>query len=220
VQGYLRTLLSPDVGLTPAEEHEFLAGADRNAERLKRLIEDLLFAARIEGSGPLVSTEPIGIAGLLERVVADAGAGRERVILAVPEMLPLIESSDEDVYRIVSNLVDNALKYSPIESSVTVSAHSDQGGVTIRVRDSGPGIREEERGQIFERFYQVDQSTTRRVGGAGMGLYICRRAVERLGGRVWLDRSGEMGSVFAVWLPIDPPRELAAEPPALVAAPA
>jgi signal transduction histidine kinase len=218
VQGYLRTLLAPEVGLSSTEEHEFLASADRNAERLKQLIEDLLFASRVEASGALLSTGSIGVAGLLDRVVADVGVGRERLVVTVTDMLPSIESSDEDVYRIVRNLVDNALKYSPIESPVMVSAHVESGGVTIRVRDSGPGIRPDERDRIFDRFYQVDQSATRRVGGTGMGLYICRRAAERLGGRVWLDRSGETGSVFAVWLPVDPPREPAGEPDALVPA--
>jgi signal transduction histidine kinase len=211
VRGYLRTLLSPGVAVTPAEQHEFLTGADRNAERLERLIEDLLFASRVEASGPLLSTESIGIAGLLDRVVAGAGAGGERVIVAVPKMLPVIESCEEDVYRIVRNLADNALKYSSIECPVTVSAHAEAGGITIRVRDSGPGILPEQQVRIFERFYQVDQSITRRVGGAGMGLYICRRAAERLGGRVWLERSDESGSLFAIWLPLEPPRLLSGD---------
>jgi signal transduction histidine kinase len=69
------------------------------------------------------------------------------------------------------------------------------------VRDRGPGIEPDQRDRIFDRFYQVDQSDTRRVGGVGMGLYICRRAAERLGGRIWLETSDASGSVFAVRLP-------------------
>jgi signal transduction histidine kinase len=69
------------------------------------------------------------------------------------------------------------------------------------VRDRGPGIEPDQRDRIFDRFYQVDQSDTRRVGGVGMGLYICRRAAERLGGRIWLEESDASGSVFAVRLP-------------------
>jgi signal transduction histidine kinase len=205
VQGYLRTLIAPGVALTRKEEEEFLRSADRNAERLKRLIEDLLFASRVEASGPLRAAAPIGIAGLLERIVSETGDGSQRIVLSVSELLPPVESCEEDVYRIVRNLVDNALKYSPIDAAVTVSARAEGEGVTIRVRDSGCGVDPEEQQRIFERFYQVDQSITRRVGGAGMGLYICRRAAEQLGGRVWLDRSDASGSVFAVWLPIDRP---------------
>jgi signal transduction histidine kinase len=69
------------------------------------------------------------------------------------------------------------------------------------VRDRGPGIEPDQRDRIFDRFYQVDQSDTRRVGGVGMGRYICRRAAERLGGRIWLEKSDASGSVFAVRLP-------------------
>ncbi len=216
VQGYIRTLLSPNVVATTTERQEFLVSADRNAERLKRLIEDLLFASRVETSQPIRATDSIGVAGLLERVVVDSGQDRARIVVSVPDLVPPIESRDEDVYRIVRNLVDNALKYSPVGSPVSVSARAEGGGVTIRVRDQGPGVDPAERERIFDRFYQVDQSSTRRVGGAGMGLYICRRAAERLGGRVWLDRSTESGTVFAVWLPVDPPVDETAETPRLV----
>jgi signal transduction histidine kinase len=209
VQGYLKTLLRPGVTLAPEEQHEFLSSADRNSERLKRLIEDLLYASRIESSGS--TDEPprdvIGLADLIDRVVGDeVPDGRhERVIVALPSDLPTIRSREEDVYRIVRNLVENALKYSLVP--VTVSARVEGAGVTIRVQDGGPGIEPHERGRIFDRFYQVDQSTTRRVGGTGMGLYICRRAAECVGARVWLERSDPSGSVFALWLPIDPSLE-------------
>ena len=127
--------------------------------------------------------------------------------MSFPEHLPPIRTREEDVYRVIGNLIDNALKYSPPESTVTVRGRIDGAGVRISVRDRGPGIVPEERERIFERFYQVDQSLTRRVGGAGMGLYICRKAAEGLGGRVWLQRSDPTGSVFSVWLPLEPPVE-------------
>jgi signal transduction histidine kinase len=148
-------------------------------------------------------------------VVAETGIARDRVVLSVSDLLPEIHSSDEDIYRIVRNLVDNGLKYSPADAVVTVSAREEGGGVAIRIRDRGAGIGPDEQQRIFDRFYQVDQSMTRRVGGAGMGLYICRRAAERLGGRVWLDRSTSSGSVFALWLPIDPPADASVGPQVL-----
>ncbi|HEX6580502.1 MAG TPA: ATP-binding protein, partial [Actinomycetota bacterium] len=84
---------------------------------------------------------------------------------------------------------------------VTVSVGVGADDVVIRVRDRGSGIDPDQRDRIFDRFYQVDQSATRQVGGVGMGLYICQRAAERLGARIWLDRSDASGSVFAVRLP-------------------
>ncbi len=205
VQGFVKTLLRQDMRFTPVEQEEFLVAADRNAERLQRLIEDLLFASRLESSEPQhKSVDVIGLAGLIHRLVEDEARGdrRRRIDVVIPDAVPSIRSNGEDVYRILRNLVDNALKYSPEDQPVTISAAVDAAGVIVRVHDRGPGIGPGERDRIFDRFYQVDQSTTRRVGGVGMGLYICRRIAERLGARIWLDRSDASGSVFAVWLPL------------------
>jgi signal transduction histidine kinase len=208
VQGYVKTLLRGDIAVPAKEQREFLQHADRHAERLKHLIEDLLFASRVESSGAAGWTS-VGIAGLVERVVDDRALELDprRIVLSFPGHLPPIRSREEDVYRVIGNLIDNALKYSPSESTVAVRGRIDGAGVRISVHDRGPGIAPEERERIFERFYQVDQSLTRRVGGAGMGLYICRKAAEGLGGRVWLQRSDPTGSVFSVWLPLEPPVE-------------
>jgi signal transduction histidine kinase len=200
----VKTLLRRDVRFTPAEQHEFLVAADRHTERLKRLIEDILFASRVESDESLSRpTQEIGLAGLITRLVEDEayGEGRERIDVVISDMVPPVLGTEEDVYRIVRNLIDNALKYSPADQRVTVTVGVDADDVVVRVRDRGPGIAPEQRDRIFDRFYQVDQSDTRRVGGVGMGLYICRRAAERLGARLWLDRSDASGSVFAVRLP-------------------
>jgi signal transduction histidine kinase len=204
VQGFVKTLLRPDVRFTPAEQHEFLLAADRHTERLKRLIEDILFASRVESDEPLSRPmQEIGLAGLITRLVEDESYvdGRERIDVVISDTAPPVLGIEEDVYRILRNLIDNALKYSPANERVTVTVGADGDAVVVRVRDRGPGIAPDQRGRIFDRFYQVDQSDTRRVGGVGMGLYICRRAAERLGARIWLERSDASGSVFAVRLP-------------------
>jgi signal transduction histidine kinase len=204
VQGFVKTLLRRDVHLTPKEREEFLLAADRHSERLKRLIEDILFASRVESDEPPSrSTQEIGLAGLISRVVEDEAHedGGERIDVVISDRVPPVLGVEEDVYRIVRNLIDNALKYSPENQRVTVTVGVDADDVLVRVQDRGPGIDPDKRDRIFDRFYQVDQSDTRRVGGVGMGLYICRRAAERLGARIWLDRSDASGSVFAVRLP-------------------
>ena len=204
VQGFVKTLLRRDVHLTPKEQEEFLLAADRHSERLKRLIEDILFASRVESDEPPSrSTQEIGLAGLISRVVEDEAHedGRERIDVVISDTVPPVLGNEEDVYRIVRNLIDNALKYSAENQRVTVTVGVDADDVVVRVQDRGPGIDPDQRDRIFDRFYQVDQSDTRQVGGVGMGLYICRRAAERLGARIWLDRSDASGSVFAVRLP-------------------
>jgi two-component system, OmpR family, phosphate regulon sensor histidine kinase PhoR len=207
VQGYVKTLLNPAVSLSSDERQEFLSSADRQAERLKVLIEDLLFTSHLETAEPRVAPESLPLAELIDRIVRDrAGPDRiERIALAVPHDLPVVRTREEDVSRLIGNLVDNALKYSPPEASVRVQTQLESVGVRVSVRDEGPGIPPDEQERIFDRFYQVDHGPTRRVGGAGMGLYICKRAAEALGARVWLERSGPNGSTFCAWLPFDVP---------------
>jgi signal transduction histidine kinase len=206
VQGYVKTLLRPDLELSTTERREFLERADQQSERLRRLIEDLLFASRIEASRPVATSDNVGIAGVIQRLLDERGlhVDPRRFVLNLDPFLPTIRTSEEQLFRILSNLVDNALKYSSPGSSITVSACPQGEGVLILVQDQGPGIPREEQERIFERFYQIDQSSTRRVGGAGMGLYICRKAAESLGGRLWLERSDANGSVFSLWLPFGP----------------
>jgi signal transduction histidine kinase len=207
VKGYLKTLLGP-VQTPEAEQREFLERADRATDRLQRLIEDLLFASRVESSSPRSTPEVVSLERIVGQLVEERRAGPDdpgRLDVRVPVDLPTIRTQEEHVCRIVGNLIDNALKYSPPAERVMVDCHEEAGGVRITVRDRGPGIPAGEQGRIFERFYQVDQSLTRPVGGAGMGLYICRRAAELLGGHVWLERSDPNGSTFCAWLPVEPP---------------
>jgi len=204
VKGYLRTLMTPQIELSDADRRDFLQRAGRAADRLQSMIEDLLFASRVEASGPGVAKDVVSVHGLIDRIVDERAATLEepgRLAVVGKRGRWAIRTDEEQLSRIIGNLVDNALKYS--SATVRVSAEEDDGGVRVSVEDEGPGIPKEEQGRIFERFYQVDQSLTRLVGGAGMGLYICRKAAESLGGRVWLERSNATGSVFRLWVPFD-----------------
>ena len=116
------------------------------------------------------------------------------------------------VAQVVSNLVGNARKYAPAGTTVTVRARQGRTSTDVLVADQGPGIPREARERIFERFYQVDQSSTRPAGGIGLGLYLCRRLAATIGAEVALVRSGPDGSVFAV-------RGLETSPPAAAGSP-
>jgi signal transduction histidine kinase len=212
VQGYLKTLLHADRPFSTEEREEFLQRAESQAERLRLLIEDLLFAGTLDGAASPARTV-VDVEELIQRVVGDAGwdVTPSRVALLIQSDLPAVDTAQEHVYRIVRNLLENALKYSPCDRTVTLSATTHDGGVCISVQDEGPGIEHGEQEKIFDRFYQVDQSSTRMIGGAGMGLYICRQAAQAVGGRVWLDRSDATGSTFCLWLPLARTQEPSAE---------
>jgi signal transduction histidine kinase len=203
IQGYVKTMLAGGDGVSERERVEFLAAADRAGERLRSLIEDLMFTSRIETPIPSNRMGPVGLAGLVGRVVEDRleDLPPGRIVLRFPPSVPPVWSNEEGVRRIVSNLLDNALKNSPADTPVTVSAETEGDGVRVSFRDHGDGIPASERERIFDRFYQVDYGLTRSNGGVGLGLHISRRTAESLGGRVWLDQS-DSGSAFCLWLPV------------------
>ena len=202
ILGYAKTLLRPNVSFSQEEERQFLETIERQGERLRLLIEDLLEVSRLESTEvrPVISTVSLPH---LARQIVDEGRHRSDHILDLDfeEGMPLIKTDEGKVYEIISNLLDNALKYSPPESRVTVLGVRHSDGVLVSVTDEGRGIPEELHDKVFERFYQVDQSSTRAVGGTGLGLYICRKMTEVIGGRLWLERSDHMGSVFCLWIP-------------------
>jgi signal transduction histidine kinase len=207
VKGYLRTLLGP-IDLPASDQRDFLERADRATDRLHRLIEDLLFASSVESSRARHTSEVVSPSTMIEQLVDERRPGPldgGRIDASVEPDLPPMRTYEEHVCRIVGNLLDNALKYSPPAERVTIACRQEGDGVLFSVGDRGPGIPPTEQDRVFDRFYQVDQSLTRPVGGTGMGLYIARRAAEVLGGRVWLERSGANGSTFCAWLPIEAP---------------
>ncbi|MEA2452498.1 MAG: hypothetical protein QOG04_1208 [Actinomycetota bacterium] len=204
IRGYVKTMLRPDVEFDAADTKSFLETIDRQSNRLHRLIEDLLAVSRIESETDSSTLTMLSLKPLAEEVADElrTKAGAHTIEVTISDDLPSVHSDAGKVHQIVSNLVDNALKYSPDGGTVSVGAVPSGGGVTISVSDEGPGVPADLRDKIFDRFYQVDQSATRQVGGAGLGLYISRRMAEAIGGRVWLEKSDEEGSTFSLWIPL------------------
>jgi signal transduction histidine kinase len=206
IQGYVKTLLREDVSFDGEQQRSFLETIERQGTRLHRLIEDLLVVARIEEQQVAPELDVVNVPELGARVVEElrSRASSWNIELELDASLPTVKTDEGKVHQILSNLVDNALKYSEPGSTVRVAAAVDGEGVGITVHDQGAGVPLELQDKVFDRFYQVDQSSTRRVGGAGLGLYICRRLAEAVGGRVWLERSNAEGSVFGLWVPLKP----------------
>ena len=128
----------------------------------------------------------------------------ERVSLeleAPPEIGPASASGDR-LHQVLVNLIDNAVKYSPGGGAVTVALEEADGRVRLSVADEGLGIAPGDQGAIFEKFYRVDPSLTHSPGGTGLGLYICRELVERMGGRIDVRSELGAGSTFVVELPV------------------
>jgi signal transduction histidine kinase len=215
----LRTPLSAIVGYTglleegiggelSSTQHDYLASVRRSAEHLIRLIEQVITFARLEGDHERVDVGPVDLARLaldvatLTRPMADKK--RLAFSVAVPEALDPFESDEKKLAQILINLVTNAIKYTD-GGEVHLAVDVVEEEVVLQVRDTGRGIPPEKVAEIFEPFRQLDQPTTRRVGGAGIGLSIVKNLTRLLGGEVGVaSRPGE-GSTFTVRLPMGPP---------------
>ena len=204
VLGSIQTIRRLGDRLTAPDTDELLDAALGEGARLRRLIEDLLLIAAVEHRTMQGQRSDVDVAALLRQVrvqfstVEDAG---RMVVTTAPEVGAL--STDEDkLYRVLTNLVENALKYAP-DGAIEVAARRGPSGTTFTVTDHGPGIPPADRERVFERFVQLDQSSTRRRGGTGLGLHLCRNVVTLLGGTLLVrDRGdGTTGSVFELTMP-------------------
>ena len=174
------------------------------AERLARIVDEILAASR--AASPIESEpaareafDPIPVA---RAVVEDATARTGRTItLAAVEEAPTASGSPDDLRRVLDNLVDNAAKYSAAETAISVQVRNGGDTVRIAVSDEGPGIPRDEQDRIFERFYRLDPGMATGVGGTGLGLYIARRLVERMGGRLTVTSEPGAGATFVTELP-------------------
>jgi two-component system OmpR family sensor kinase len=190
-----------------ADYRETLAIVEQQAARLSRIVEDMFTLARADAGNYPVRREDMYLDEVVGEVVRAArvlAAARDVGIeLRAPEGIPF--TGDEDlIRRLVVNLLDNAVRYSPAGSTVRVQVDTAQDGHTIVVQDAGPGILPEDQGQIFERFYRVDRARTRRVtdAGAGLGLALARWIARLHGGDLVLTRSSAGGSTFTATLPV------------------
>ncbi|HYF11958.1 MAG TPA: HAMP domain-containing sensor histidine kinase, partial [Actinomycetota bacterium] len=148
---------------------------------------------------------------LVREVVESLGTEANRVHVDIGGELPILTTDRQLLSRVLQNLVDNAIKYSPDGSPCELAATHDGDDILFSVRDYGIGIEQEDQDRIFERFYQVDSSSTRSFRGSGLGLSLVREVLEKLGGTIEVDSSPGEGSRFTVRLPIQHPRLYAAD---------
>lgn len=212
IHGFIKTLRRSDVTVPPHEREEFLAIIDQQAERLGRLVEDLLVTARIDSGVLDVRLDSVDVAQVLEETVHEFGPAGGRVQLAVDPGLPPAVTDGQYLGRIARNLIANALKFSPDDAPVLVTAAVDGGRLRLDVSDQGPGVSPEELPEIFERFHQVGGSLRRRGEGLGLGLYITKHLVEGMKGTIEVCSSPGRGTTFQVRLPMAPAEGTAAHP--------
>jgi PAS domain S-box-containing protein len=214
--GGTQVLLSRGERLDPATRQDLLVTVAGEAERLQRMIENLLVMAKVERGADVVELNPVLIGRVLPQVIERERAQwpSMQLSLALPPDLPVVAAEDNSLSLIVRNLVSNAGKYAGPDASVEVRLGLDaSGNVTVRVLDDGPGISDDEAEDLFALYFRSDRSAA--APGSGIGLFVCRQLVSAMGGRVWARSRPEGGAEFGFTLqPYGPEHEPDAEPPA------
>jgi signal transduction histidine kinase len=195
-------------GVLPATEETYQQ-IHTEADRLNRLVDDLQELSRVEAHAYELDLRPLDVAALVQTVTKRLAPQFEMkhisLDLELPPSLPRIRADEDRAVQVLTNLVGNALQYTPENGMVSITAEPMDQEVLISVRDTGLGIPPEHLPHIFDRFYRVDNSRSRRAGGgSGIGLTIARALIEAHGGRIWAESGGEgQGSTFSFTFPIE-----------------
>jgi signal transduction histidine kinase/HAMP domain-containing protein len=201
IHGFAELLVLRDM---PVERQRSAAEEILEAsKRLARLIDDLLSVSRMESGRLVLDPRPLDLAAVVERMLSPfrAMATTHTLRAKLPGALPVVWGDPDKVEQILTNLVGNAIKYSPEGGEVLVTVEHDEDAVQVSVRDQGIGMSPRDMGQLFEKFYRVDRDEVRRAGGTGLGLYITKRLVEMHGGHIRAESWPGVGSVFTFTLP-------------------
>ena len=207
VYGAAQTLLRHDFALDEGGRDRFVSLIAEESDRLGRIVNEILLANHIDSGRLRMVRERVDVTELAKGVVETLrmmAPESIRIELAGSDELPLIETDGDRLRQVLANLVENAVKYSPDGGVVELRIDRMESGVRFSVQDEGLGIPPSEHDRIFDKFYRLDPHLTRGVGGTGLGLYICRELVRRLGGRISVSSETGQGSTFFVDLAVGP----------------
>ncbi len=188
----------------PVAAIRFLDIIERNAQRLQSLVEDMLELSKLESNEFKLKREPVDLQRVVPIVLALFRERAEkrgvRLAAELPAALPAIDGDAKAIEHVLSNLVDNAVKYCPAGARILVGGSHDHERVRLVVSDTGPGIAAEHLSRVFERFYRIDAGRSRELGGTGLGLSIVKHMVEAMRGKVAVESTVGAGSTFRVTL--------------------
>jgi two-component system phosphate regulon sensor histidine kinase PhoR len=212
IKGFISTLIQDTEGFYDnATRHEFYTIIDTECDRLTRLITDLLNVSRIESGKSLqLNLKDVNLPELAEKVVRAQKSYTTKHTLHVDlaPSIPIIEADEDKIDQILTNLVNNAIKYSPKGGAVTVHGKMMSSElVQMAVSDQGMGIPKEQIGKMFQRFHRVDNRDTREIGGTGIGLFLVKNLIETHHGKIWIESEVGKGTTFFFTLPVKQPEE-------------
>ncbi len=201
IKGYASTLRRDDANWDKATISDSLAVIEEEADRLSKMIDDLLDASRLQAGGLSLSRADVSLPMLAKRVAErfSTQSGNHTIVADFPAKFPVILADEARIEQVVSNLVSNALKYAP-KGEIQISGSTRPEQVIVCVSDEGPGIEAKDLPHIFDRFYRSTKAV-KHTKGAGLGLYLARAIVEAHGGHIWADPKPDSGARICFSLP-------------------
>jgi PAS domain S-box-containing protein len=203
IKGYASTLARTDATFDAEVMRSRLVAVEEEADRLNKLVGNLLYASRIQAGGLQMDIAALDLRSLIEGVVRRLEARRLNVdvTLDIPPNLPTAMADRDRIEEVLQNLLDNAVKYSPRQRELLIACWATSEEVIVSVKDAGMGISLRDQEQIFDRFQRVGDPLSQVTPGAGLGLYICRAIIEAHGGHIWVESTLHEGSTFSFSLP-------------------
>jgi K+-sensing histidine kinase KdpD len=204
IKGSANSLLQPDVIFDEQTRREFLVSIDKDADTLTRLVDDLLLMSRLEADALQVNRKPHYVSEIVDfiRDRLESLTIKHQLRIFIPDATPVVLADDIRIGEVLTNLVDNAVKFSDDNTTISLEARRSGKEVIISVTDEGIGIPPELHEKVFERFFQGNGAKTSRRKGTGLGLSICRGIVEAHGGKIWLESKPGKGTRFSFSLPV------------------
>lgn len=203
--GALNTVISEGKLLSLYEKNKLLKDAAEEAEKLSHLVGDLLELSRFQAQRFVLDSKHIDLSSVVKNVVHELQryTKKHRFVVDFPDDLPNVIADQVRFERIIYNLVDNAIKYSPKGGAIKVLAKKEENFLVIGVKDEGIGISKVDQEKIFKSFQRIEDPNLSNIQGAGLGLLVCRRLVEAHGGKIWLESEYGKGSTFYFTLPLE-----------------
>jgi K+-sensing histidine kinase KdpD len=204
IKGSANSLLQPDVIFDEETRREFLVSIDKDADTLTHLVDDLLMMSRLEADALEVNRKPRSVREIFDSV-KDRLEGltiKHHLRVNIPETIPPVAADDIRIGEVLTNLVDNAVKFSDDNTTIKIDVSRAKNEVIISVTDEGAGIPPELQEKVFERFFQGNGHKSSRRKGTGLGLAICRGIIEAHGGKIWLENRPGRGTKFSFSLPV------------------
>jgi PAS domain S-box-containing protein len=208
LHGAAMTLLEREGDLHEETRHDLLDMIAVQSKRLAELVEEILLTGQLDSGSLRVVTEPFDPEEIVWTAAAAARLriGDDSTIgVSIPAVLPRVAGDAARARQVLTNLVDNAIKYSPQGGHIELGVEADGEHARFTVRDEGLGIPLGEQRRIFEKFYRLDPDHRRGIGGSGLGLYICRELVRSMNGRIWVESDPGQGATFTFELPVAEP---------------